>query len=102
MSVGHTGCVVPTASFDPVQIGGTTVTSATLCNWDNIRQLNVGIGDKVRVIKAGDIIPRILAVVERAPESANIPEPTCCPACQGPVGRRNNVSGDESTALYCL
>ena len=102
VSVGHTGCVVPTASFDPVQIGGTTVTSATLCNWENIRQLNVGIGDKVRVIKAGDIIPRIMEVVKKAPESAPIPEPTCCPACQGQVGRRNNVSGDESTALYCL
>ncbi len=102
ISVGHTGCVVPTAVFDPVQIGGTTVTAATLCNWDNIRQLNVGIGDKVRVIKAGDIIPRILELVEKSPESAAIPEPACCPACQGKVGRRSNVSGDDSTALYCL
>ncbi|HOC54037.1 MAG TPA: NAD-dependent DNA ligase LigA [Verrucomicrobiota bacterium] len=102
ISVGHTGCVVPTAAFDPVQIGGTTVSSATLCNWDNIRQLNVGIGDKVRVIKAGDIIPRILELVEKSSESTVIPEPACCPACQGKVGRRSNVSGDDSTALYCL
>jgi len=102
ISVGHTGCIVPTAVFDPVQIGGTTVTSATLCNWDNIRHLNVGIGDKARVIKAGDIIPRITEVAAKAPESLDIPEPACCPACQGKVGRRSNVSGEESTALYCL
>jgi DNA ligase (NAD+) len=102
ISVGHTGAVVPTASFDPVQIGGTTVTNATLCNWDNIRQLNIGIGDKVRVIKAGDIIPRIMEVVEKAKDSGSIPEPKCCPSCTGEVGRRSNVSGDESTTLYCL
>jgi len=102
ISVGHTGCIVPTAVFDPVQIGGTTVTSATLCNWDNIRQLNLGIGDRVRVIKAGDIIPRIMEVTAKAPESLDIPEPACCPTCQGKAGRRSNVSGEESTALYCL
>jgi len=102
ISVGHTGAIVPTASFDPVQIGGTTVTSATLCNWDNIRQLNIGIGDKVRVIKAGDIIPRIMEVAEKAKDSGSIPEPKCCPSCAGELGRRSNVSGDESTTLYCL
>lgn len=102
ISVGHTGAIVPTAFFDPVQIGGTTVTNATLCNWDNIRQLNVGIGDKVRVIKAGDIIPRILEIVTKAKDSGSIPEPKCCPSCAGEVKRRNNVSGDESTVLYCF
>lgn len=102
ISVGHTGAIVPTAYFDPVQIGGTTVTNATLCNWDNIRQLNVGIGDQVRVIKAGDIIPRILEVVAKAKDSGSIPEPKCCPSCAGEVKRRSNVSGDESTVLYCL
>lgn len=102
ISVGHTGAIVPTASFEPVQIGGTTVTNATLCNWDNIRQLNVGIGDKVRVIKAGDIIPRILEVVAKAEDSGSIPEPKCCPSCGGEVKRRSNVSGDESTVLYCF
>ncbi len=102
ISVGHTGAIVPTASFDPVQLGGTTVTNATLCNWDNIRQLNIGIGDKVRVIKAGDIIPRIMEVVEKTKDSGSIPEPKCCPSCSGEVKRRSNVSGDESTVLYCF
>ena len=102
ISVGHTGAIVPTAAFDPVQIGGTTVTNATLCNWENIRQLNVGIGDKVRVIKAGDIIPRIMEVVEKARDSSSISEPKSCPSCAGEVRRRSNVSGDESTVLYCF
>lgn len=102
ITVGHTGAIVPTASFDPVQIGGTTVTNATLCNWDNIRQLNLGIGDKVQVIKAGDIIPRITHVVEKAENSGSLPEPKCCPSCAGEVKRRSNISGDDSTTLYCF
>jgi DNA ligase (NAD+) len=102
VSVGHTGAIAPTATLDPVQIGGTTVASATLSNWDNIRRLNIGIGDEVRVIKAGDIIPRILEVVTKAPNSGSIPEPKCCPACAGEVRRRSNVTGDESSTLYCF
>ena len=102
IGVGHTGAIVPTGTFDPVQIGGTTVTCATLCNWDNIRELNIGVGDKIRVIKAGDIIPRVMEVVERAADSTHIPEPTECPVCKGPVVRRSNVSGEESAILYCL
>jgi DNA ligase (NAD+) len=102
IGVGHTGAIVPTGTFDPVQIGGTTVTCATLCNWDNIRELNIGVGDKIRVIKAGDIIPRVMEVVERAADSTSIPEPTECPVCKGPVVRRSNVSGEESAILYCL
>jgi DNA ligase (NAD+) len=102
ISVGHTGAVVPTGNFDPVQLGGATVSCATLCNWDNIRMLNIGVGDRIRVIKAGDIIPRVMEVVEKAAGSASIPEPAACPVCQGAVGRRSNVSGEESAILYCL
>ena len=102
ISVGHTGAIVPTGTFDPVQIGGTTVTCATLCNWDNIRELDIHVGDKIRVIKAGDIIPRVMEVVEKTAHSSTIPEPTECPVCKEPVVRRSNVSGEESAILYCL
>jgi DNA ligase (NAD+) len=64
--------------------------------------LGVCLGDKISVIKAGDIIPRIMEVVTKGITRRPIPEPTCCPVCAGPVGRRNNISGEESTAIYCL
>jgi DNA ligase (NAD+) len=102
VATGHSGAVVPVAIFDPVELGGSTVTCATLCNWDNIRELNIGIGDTIRVIKAGDIIPRIMTVVRKAAEPETLSEPTQCPSCSGPVGHRSNVSGEKSVILYCL
>jgi DNA ligase (NAD+) len=100
--VGGTGAIVPVANFDVVRIGGTNISNATLCNWDNIETLGVCIGDKIAVIKAGDIIPRIMEVVEHGKSRTPIPEPTTCPVCNGSVGRKSNVSGDESTTIYCL
>ena len=102
LQIGHTGAIVPVANFDPVRIGGTTVMNATLCNWDNIETLGVAIGDKISVIKAGDIIPRIMEVTEKGKNRQGIPLPTKCPVCSGKVGHRSNVSGEESAVIYCL
>lgn len=102
LSVGHTGAIIPTAKFDPVQIDGTTVSSALLCNWNLIRALDVAIGDTIVVYKAGDIIPKILEVKVRPDGRREIPEPTSCPVCGGPVGRKKSVHGDESVMLFCL
>jgi len=100
LSVGHTGAIIPTAVFDPVQIGGTTVSRATLCNWDNIQALNVGIGDKVTVVKSGDIIPMVTEVITKV-ASGIVPEPSECPECGGPVARQTNTGGDDTSAIYC-
>lgn len=102
LSVGHTGAIIPTAKFDPVQIGGTTVSSALLCNWDLIRALDIAVGDTIVVYKAGEIIPKVLEVVRRPENRQGIPEPTTCPVCGGPVGRKKSVHGEESVMLYCL
>ena len=104
LQVGQTGAIVPVANFDPVRLGGATVSNANLCNWDNIASLDVGIGDKIRVIKAGDIIPRIMEVTERCRKGVRceIIKPSACPVCFGKVGYKSNVSGEESTAIYCL
>jgi DNA ligase (NAD+) len=75
LQVGHTGAIVPVANFDPVRIGGTTVLNATLCNWENIETLGVAIGDTISVIKAGDIIPRIMEVVSQGKNRQEIPAP---------------------------
>lgn len=101
LSTGFTGAIVPTAVFDPVTIGGTQVANASLCNWENIAKLEIGIGDKIRVIKAGDIIPRIMEVVETH-HTEVYPAPKACPVCGGEVGSRNNTGGESGAILYCL
>ena len=102
INVGSTGAIVPVAKFEPVRLGGTTITCATLCNWDNIESLGVYIGDTIRVIKAGDIIPRVMEVVTTGTDRKKILLPVKCPCCGGKVGYKSNISGEDSTAIYCL
>ena len=101
---GHTGVLVPTAKLAPVEIGGTTVQNALLNNWEEVERLGVAVGDTVYVIKANDIIPKVIRVIERAPEGTRraIEEPTRCPFCDGEVGRRTNTGGDTGVATVCL
>ena len=83
MEVGRTGAVTPVAHLKPVQLAGTTVKRATLHNFEQIRRLDVRIGDTVVVRKAGEIIPEVLRVVEeKRPAGAKpVEEPTNCPVC---------------------
>jgi DNA ligase (NAD+) len=101
ISVGHTGAIIPTAVLEPVKLGGAMNSSASLANWDNIRKLGVCIGDRVTLIRAGDIIPRIIGVVAQGMNRREIAEPTACPECAGPITKRSNVDGGESTISYC-
>lgn len=101
VSGGHTGGLYPTAQLRPVEIGGTTVSNASLANYDEIQRLDVAIGDSVWVVKANDIIPKIVRVTQRAPSRVPIPIPTACPFCGGEVGRRVNVAGDSGVIIEC-
>lgn len=108
ITVGHTGRIVPTAVLKPVRIGGTTVSNALLNNWEEIDRLGVVIHDKVVVIKAGDIIPKIIRVHERFLDgstndrrSFEIVQPQTCPVCGGKVDKNTNTSGEVSVDLYC-
>ncbi len=96
--VGRTGALTPVAVLDPVALAGTTVTHATLHNIDEIKRLDVRIGDTVIVEKAGDIIPKVLEVLPRLrPKDARaIAAPRKCPVCGSPVERR-----EGEVALYC-
>lgn len=102
LSGGHTGGIFPTAKFRPVQIGGTTVTSALLANFDEIARLDIAVGDSIWVVKANDIIPKIIRVTHRPGTRQPILTPTCCPFCGGAVGRRINVDEMEGVIIECL
>ncbi|MFA7653743.1 MAG: NAD-dependent DNA ligase LigA [Candidatus Magasanikbacteria bacterium] len=101
VQVGRTGALTPVALMNPVKLAGTTVTHATLHNFDEISRLGVKVGDMVVVEKAGDIIPKVIRVLEkmRTGKEKGILPPKKCPICGGAVGKRGN--GDE-VALYCL
>ncbi len=81
VTVGRTGVVTPTAVFTPVEIGGTTVSRATLHNQDNIDRLGIRIGDKVDVRKAGEIIPEIIKAYDHEEGSVPYVLPDRCPSC---------------------
>jgi DNA ligase (NAD+) len=83
--VGRTGKVTPVAALAPVFVGGTTVSRATLHNADEIERLGVRIGDFVQVERGGDVIPKIIAVVDDATHPRGTEEiafPAHCPRCK--------------------
>lgn len=105
VQVGRTGALTPVALMEPVQLAGTTVTHATLHNFDEIKRLDVRIGDTVVVEKAGDIIPKVVRVLDkmRTGKEKKIQEITQCPICHSPV-RRATISDKKrgtSAALFC-
>ena len=87
--VGRTGTITPVAVLTPTSIAGTTVQHATLHNLDEIARLGLKIGDRVILIKAGDIIPKISSVLDklRTGNETAIAIPTHCPICGGEVVR---------------
>lgn len=99
INVGRTGSLNPLAHLRPVQIGGVTVSRATLHNEDEIRRLGVMIGDTVVVQRAGDVIPKILSVVESARDGDEVAFtwPDACPVCGSSIER---VEGEAMS--YCV
>jgi DNA ligase (NAD+) len=102
--VGRTGKLTPVAWLKPVPIGGTTVSRATLHNMDEIERLGVKIGDWVEVERGGDVIPKVVKVVEdndhpRGHKTFEMPEH--CPVCQGNVVRTPGEADHRCVNANC-
>jgi len=89
VQVGRTGAITPVARLRPVQVGGTTVTRATLHNEDEVARKDVRVGDHVLVQRAGDVIPEVVRVLVDQRPSSTRPwrMPRNCPACSQPLVR---------------
>ena len=98
IQVGRTGVLTPVAILEPVTISGSTVSRATLHNFDEVARLDVRIGDTVWVVKGGEVIPKVVGVVtaERPQGAEPVITPTVCPVCNSLVERE-----PEEVALRC-
>jgi DNA ligase (NAD+) len=82
VQVGRTGVLTPVAVLEPVQIGGVTVTRATLHNREEIARKDLRVGDRVRVVRAGDVIPEVVERVSRGEQHGRpFSMPSTCPSC---------------------
>lgn len=102
-SVGRTGIITPYAVFEPVRIGGVTVSRSTLHNWDEMGRKDIKEGDTVIVERAGDVIPHVIKVIteKRTGKEGDFPIPEKCPACSAKVVREEGEVAVRCVSLHC-
>lgn len=102
LQVGRTGAITPVAELAPVLVAGSTVARATLHNEDEIKRLDIRVGDTVLLRKAGDVIPEIFDVLTalRPKNAKRFVMPKKCPEC-GSTLVREQVGKQDSAAWYC-
>ena len=99
VNVGRIGTITPLATLEPAHVGGVTIINATLHNEDYIRDLDIRIGDRVKLRRAGEVIPQVVGpVVElRTGDEQPFKFPSRCPSCAEKLERREGES-----ATYCV
>ena len=90
-SVGRTGAITPVAKVEPVFCAGVTISSITLHNFEEIERLGLRVGDRVLIERAGEVIPKIVKVVEKARKPVKILIPKKCPDCGSPVVKEEGL-----------
>jgi DNA ligase (NAD+) len=102
-SVGRTGAITPVAHLQPVQVGGVTVSNATLHNQDEIDRKDIRIGDWVVIQRAGDVIPQVVKVVTERRDGSEKPYqiPATCPVCGAHIYRPEGEAKHRCTNMNC-
>jgi DNA ligase (NAD+) len=103
VQVGRTGALTPVAMLEPVQLGGVTVSRSTLHNEDEIERLGLKIGDHVLVERGGDVIPKVVKVIEskRTGKEKKFRMPAHCPVCGGLISRPEGEAVSRCIAADC-
>lgn len=97
VNVGRTGVITPTAELKPVECAGVIISHATLHNFDEIKRLKIRVGDRVLIERAGDVIPKVVKVVQqKGKEEYAIPKH--CPACKEKIVKEK----EEEVAFRCI
>jgi DNA ligase (NAD+) len=97
INVGRTGVITPAAELKPVECSGVVIRHATLHNFDEIKRLNIREGDRVLIERAGDVIPKVLKVIESRGKKPFL-IPARCPVCAGKVIKEK----EEDVAYRCI
>lgn len=99
-NIGKTGAITPVAIMQPVSLGGTIVKRASLHNFDEIKRLNLSIGDKVLVKKAAEIIPKVVGA-NHSSDAIPIDLPQKCPSCNTPLNKPENEVNFYCSNIFC-
>jgi DNA ligase (NAD+) len=101
VQVGRTGALTPVAILKPVEVGGVTVSRATLHNEDEIGRLGLAIGDEVVVERSGDVIPKVVRVSAMGSYRRPFAMPAKCPVCDGKVVREEGEAASRCINTNC-
>lgn len=101
VQVGRTGALTPVAELEAIELGGVTIRNATLHNEDEISRLGVSIGDRVLIERGGDVIPKVIKVVEPARNPRAFRMPSACPVCGSEVFRAEGEAARRCLSQTC-
>ncbi len=101
VQIGKLGTITPVAALEPTELGGTIVRNASLHNYDQVRRLDVRLGDTVIIQKAGEIIPQVVRVIDDLRKKGSVPvdPPKKCPSCHSLLVREQ--PRPQNTVFWC-